>query len=321
MPDRASAHSTDYVVCVPARNEVERLPRLLKALAGQDVPGVVPVVVTINNSSDGSAECVRAARDRYAGRLDIICDEQVFEARNAHAGMARRRAMDQGLARLASNPAGVLISTDADATPPQGWIAANLRAIAGGADVVGGAIRLADTDDLPADLVRYHAMLARYWGEVRGIEDAIDPVAWDLPPRHGDHTGASLAITASAYVLAGGVPPIPTGEDRGLVQAALAGGARLVHPVDVWVYVSAREDGRAVGGMAEAMRGLHADIARGKGPMVPPFDAWEERARWRLGLRHGSGQGPDGARRIATEEALLPPMPETLSLLDHYGAR
>lgn len=307
----------DFILCVPARNEIDRLPRLLDALAGQDIDGLIPVVVTVNNSDDGSAQWLRAAAARYAGRLDIHCDEQHFPADRAHAGTARRRAMDEGMRRLPNLDTGILLTTDADARPPSGWIGGNLRAIAAGADVVGGALRLDDSEPLPEALVRHYRLLSRYWADVRNREDAIDPVPWDAPPRHGDHTGASLAIRARTYLEAGGVPAIPTGEDRALVQAALVTGARLAHPIDVWVHVSAREDGRALGGMADAMRRLREQSAAGSGPMVPPFAAWEARARWRRGLRGAA----DGAIRIATDEPMLPPMPETLCLLDHYGAR
>ena len=42
---------------------------------------------------------------------------------------------------VAAEPAGVILTTDADAMPSDGWIEANLKAITGGADVVGGRIR------------------------------------------------------------------------------------------------------------------------------------------------------------------------------------
>jgi hypothetical protein len=149
-----------------------------------------------------------------------------------------------------------------------------------------------------------------YWREVRAIEDEIDPSPHDPAPRHGDHTGASLAITTAAYLSAGGVPEQPTGEDRALVIAAQAQGARLVHPLAVWTRVSARTTGRAAGGMAEDMSRLF-DQARNGGPiMAPDFSHWRQRAIWRRGQRHDAAS----ARRLSALETQLPAMPLDMDL-------
>ena len=55
------APSHPAVVCIPARNEAERLPRLLRALAAQDgfsVAAPLKVVIVSNNCTDGTVEAV-----------------------------------------------------------------------------------------------------------------------------------------------------------------------------------------------------------------------------------------------------------------------
>jgi len=291
-------------ICVPARNEAERLPRLLQALAEQDWPFRIPVLIAVNNSSDATLALSEDAQTRHADRLSIAIENTVFPPDRAHAGSARRHAMDAGLRLLPDLGSGILVSTDADARPPQHWLSSIMRAIDRGSDLVGGRIVIDEEESLPVPVARLQAAWDAYWEMVRTIEDEMDPVPWDPAPRHGDHTGASLAITGVHYLAAGGIPIMPSGEDRALVTAAVANGAKLTHPHDVWVRVSPRRDGRAQAGMAEAMSALFAAAQSGDTPMVPGYDQWRARARWRRDLR----QAPDGFREIARCEAALPPM-------------
>jgi len=283
--DDRSVDPLPFCVCVPARNEVARLPVLLRALAAQTVAGPVRVAVLVNNSGDETAQAARNAATALEGRLDMTLREVTLPAERAHAGEARSLAMDLGISVLDGREDGVLISTDADSRPPRNWVANILCAFQEGADIVGGRLVIDDRDPLPHDMIRARALWDHYWAEVRAIEDAIDPVAWDLAPRHGDHTAASLALRVSTYRAAGGVPPIASGEDRALVEAAVAIGARLRHPDDVWTRVSGRLDGRACGGMADHLVALADTLAQGQPVLAPSLDQWRERARWRAQLR------------------------------------
>ena len=79
----------------------------------------------------------------------------------------------------------LLVSTDADCRPPPNWLAENL-AHAGPVRIVGGRIELDDAEaDKRPQLFARHQNFGDYWRNVREIEDAVDPVPWDLPPRHG----------------------------------------------------------------------------------------------------------------------------------------
>ena len=294
-------------VCVPARNEAAQLPILLDALAAQTVAGRIAVALCINNTDDDSVAVVADIAARQASRLDVRIDECALTPRVAHVGTARRRAMDAGLALL--DGGGLLLSTDADCRPPPGWIAANLAAFANGADIVGGRIVLDDAEPIAPGVVATMARYDRYWAAVREIEDTIDPSPHDPPPRHGDHTGASLAIDAALYRAAGGVPAVACGEDRALVIAAVGAGGRLTHPLSVWTRVSARTQGRAAGGMAAAMGRLSDTIAHGDAPRVTGFDHWRRRAAWRRDERARCGV----AAMLAREER-LPSMPADIEL-------
>jgi hypothetical protein len=292
-----------FCVCVPARDEADRLPILLDALARQDVDGPVRVSILINNTVDDSVAAVARAQAAWGERLHLAVACHDLPPERAHAGTARRLAMEAGLARIDPD-CGVLISTDADTRPPPDWISAMLCAIDAGLDIVGGRIVVDDAEPLAAAMDAMQIKLDRYWACVRAIEDDIDPCRWDPAPRHGDHTGASLAILAPLYRAAGGVPAIPAGEDRALVEAAVAAGGRLGHPMSVWTRVSARTIGRATGGMADHMQALSVRVARGEPTFLPSFDQWRARAAWRRMRR----DQPGGDAGVARDEPLLPAM-------------
>jgi hypothetical protein len=300
-------------ICVPARNGAERLPAFFEAVAVLDWPSPIPVSIAVNNSSDDSLETIAAAQAAYEGRLDMRVSIAEFPEALAHAGSARRLAMTEGLRLLPTLQNGVLVSTDADARPPADWLRNVAAAFARGADLVGGKIVIdQEREPLPDAVARLRRTWDRYWAQVRDIEDRLDPVDWDPSPRHGDHTGASLAIRAELYLACGGVPLIPTGEDLALVQAAVAMGGRLAHPADVYVRVSPRRDGRAAGGMAAAMRDLFLAAHDTAVPMAPAFRHWAARATWRKQIRDGA----EGHAGIARREASLPPMPHDMRLED-----
>lgn len=310
LPD-VEAQRLSLCICVPARNEAERLPAFLEAVAKQDWPGLICISIAVNNTTDDSLEKIAVAKALYADRLDIQVAVADFPAELAHAGSARRLAMTEGLRHLPNLETGVLVSSDADVRPPADWLRNIVAAFVRGADLVGGKIVIdEEREPLHQRVAALRQAWDDYWTQVREIEDRIDPLDWDPAPRHGDHTGASLAIRAGLYVACGGVPLMRTGEDLALVRAAVAKGGRLVHPADVHVLVSPRTDGRADGGMAAAMREL-SEAAKGAArPMAPAFSHWVERAAWRRKWR----QKPDGNGYIAQHEPSLPAMPHDMPL-------
>ena len=296
------------VVAVPARDEAERLPRLLDALARQTMPAAL-ILLSLNNTSDQSGEAIAEARRRHPD-LKVEVDHVRFPPAQAHAGSARRRAMD--VAANLAGPEGLLLTTDADTRPPPDWLAANAAAMARGLDIVGGRIVIDELEPVPAAVAAATRLADRYWTQVRAIEDAIDPVPWDPPPRHGDHTGASLCLSVATYRDCGGVPAVRSGEDRALVREVLRRGGRLAHPADIWTRVSPRTIGRAADGMADHMKRLRDDSLAKAAVMVPSFEQWRRRAAWRRGFRERGG-----AALIADLEAGLPPMVNDMVLDEH----
>ena len=143
------------VVAIPVKNEAERLPACLAALADQrDRLGrplkrqVFGIVVFANNCTDDSGDLARALRDELSLAMRVV-DVSLMPG-VADAGNARRGAMDAALDWLAEDLAtdGVILTTDADSRVSPDWIVSNLEAIHAGADMVLGQIRLDEEGDL-----------------------------------------------------------------------------------------------------------------------------------------------------------------------------
>ena len=304
MPDGVG----NAVVCVPARNETERLPRLLSTLALQYGFGPdrrLRVLVVVNNSHDGTAARVREALPSWPA-LSVRLVEDVYDDPDAHVGTARRRALDLGADWLEDDCEGVLLSTDADARLAPGWIRANLAAL-NGAEMVGGRLVIDRESETPPELLALHAAVEAYWAAVREIEDRLDPPPYDPAPRHGDHTGASLALRAALYREVGGLPPLRRGEDNALVRLVREAGGRVRHCPGVSVLVSDRRDGRAEGGMAAEMA-RRADAATRPGEyQLPAPWHWDALIRRRAALRAAWLAGPGEAVRTLAGLGLAPP--------------
>lgn len=289
------------VVCIPARNEAERLPRLLRSLAAQEgltETGPLRVVVLANNCDDGTPGIVRA----LAGALPTLAlraIEAAIPAPEAHVGTARRMALEVGADWLAADghADGVLLTTDADAWLPPRWLAANLAALRS-ADVVGGRLVIDAEGAVAPALADLHARIERYWSGVRVLEDLIDPPPHDPAPRHGDHTAASLAFRAGLYRAVGGLPALPCGEDNALVARLTRQGARLRHCPAVEVHVSARREGRVSGGMATEMARREDAVASGGPYELPEAAHWLALVERRAALRRAWRRG-EAARRAA----------------------
>lgn len=252
--------SATVAICVPVRNEEALLPTLLSALADQRDcdSGEIVACFFLDGCTDDSAAILRAA----ALPMPIVIALGQAHA-EPNAGRARRAAMALGLERLRSD--GVLLSTDADSRPHDGWVAAARRALAL-ADVAAG--RIVAHDPAQARLERLYDRLHRH-------RRVLDPVAWDSGTGHHHAGGANLAIRADVYHALGGFQPLPAGEDAALLDDAARAGFRVRHDVAMVVDTSARRIGRVDGGLASWLRQL--DRA-GPGTVAHPADlAWQWR--------------------------------------------
>jgi hypothetical protein len=245
------------IVAIPVCNEAHNIQRCLMALNDQSYRGNYAVLLLLNNCTDNTAEIVLACQSSLSFRLNIIECTLPFE--QANAGCARSLAMNYA-AELTD---GVLLTTDADSYVGQNWLAANLDAIAMGADAVAGRAEIdpMDAARLPGRLLDDEARVVLFATLLDRIDSLLDPDRADPWPRHIQHSGASIAVTGEFYRRAGGVPCIPLGEDRAFFDELRRLDANVRHAPEVAVTVSGRLAGRAQGGMADTMlrRIYHAD--------------------------------------------------------------
>ena len=289
-----------FVVAIPVRDEEKRLPACLRALArqsdrsGQSIsPAQVRIVVFANNCTDQSASIARNLGRALS--LDIRVVEEELPPAVAHAGAARRAAMDMAEAWLmeTGDPTGVILTTDADSQVAPDWIAENLAAFELGAEAVLGRIDLDDDGKLlPAALHRRGELEDAYEKLLTELSWLLDPLAHNPWPHHATISGATLGITRSAYCRVGRLPRVPLGEDKALVDLLSRADASIRYCPTVHVITSGRTKGRAPGGVADtlAIRSKEPDAFCDEA--LEPFRTAFARAAWRACLRrrHGAGR-------------------------------
>lgn len=250
-------------VIIPAKDEAANLPDTLAALATQvDQHGhawpatAFEVIVLANNCQDTTAEVVRA-QARYYPQLQLHVAELQLPPAQAHVGRARQLLMDAACARLeqVGQPAGLVLSTDADTQVAPDWLAANQAAIAAGAEAVGGRIlTLGGGLHAPPAVRRTQLLDAAYHLLRARLESQLDPDPTDPWPRHHQHFGASLALTARAYRQVGGLPAVRYLEDEALWQALQRHDVPVRHCPAVRVVTSGRHEGRVEVGLSWQLR-------------------------------------------------------------------
>ena len=255
-PDPASRFpASRFVVAIPACNEAARIEACLRAVSEQrstqEGARCDHIVLLLNNCTDDTAGVVEWLRPHLGVPLTVA--SRHFPASQANAGHARSQALE--LAAEIAGADGIVATTDADGVVARDWIACTRSAFALGVEVVCGraVIDPVEAAQITAALHADDAREVAYGAMLDEIHGLVDPDPWDPLPRHTEHSGASIAVTVSAYRRAGGMPPLPTGEDRGFLLALRKVDARIRHAPDVHVTVSGRLQGRAAGGMADTM--------------------------------------------------------------------
>jgi len=250
------------VVVLPARNEAAHLPASLAALAAQVGCDGRPldrssfeVLLLANNCDDATAAVARcfAASQRGFG-LHVV--EASLPPAQANIGYVRRQLMDQAATRLEAigRPAAAIASTDADTRVAPDWLAATWRELDLGSDAVGGRILTDNCEHTSPAALRIQRVDAAHALLRSRLASLVDPQPFDPWPRHHQHFGASLAVTARAYRLAGGVPDVPFLEDEALIRALERVDLRVRHSPLVRVVTSSRTDGRAAVGLSWQLR-------------------------------------------------------------------
>ena len=298
LVDQSPLETCEACIVVPARDESVRIEKCLSALAGQVDPDGRPidpskyeVIVLANNCHDETAARARAFGARHP-RLVLHVVEIKFPPERSYVGCVRKLLMDEACRRLflLGRPDGVIVSTDADSFVDPGWIAGIMREVDAGADAVGGRIVADRVERLllhPSAELTYLRQVA-YDFLIAELEDLIDPDPFDAFPRHFNHIGASLAVTAGLYAQIGGLPDVLEDEDKALYKAILRSGARFRHSLDVRVTTSARLDGRVEHGFSAGLRHFGSLGQQSRPLLVESVSASEIRLRARHALREVS---------------------------------
>ncbi|MBW4529293.1 MAG: glycosyltransferase family 2 protein [Aphanothece saxicola GSE-SYN-MK-01-06B] len=299
-------------VVIPVRNEQAVLSGVIAALAAQrDLKGEAldahdfEVLLLLNNCTDATAAVAESLQQRFP-QLALHVAQVNFDPHEAHVGRARQSLFDVAFQRFErlNRPAGLILSTDADSRPAPDWIAQNALEVAAGVDGVGGWISLDRVErlELPAGVRRLFSLDVMYRRALEELRSLYAPQLHDPFPRHHQHFGASIAVTAAAYGRAGGMPLRASSEDVALYQAVLDSGGRFRHSFRVRVVTSARMVGRAQRGLADAIQAWNGLVGAASPVFVEPAHAAEERlARLGLWCFHHPGVNPPPALTVTPE--------------------
>jgi hypothetical protein len=295
LVERPPLATCEACIVVPARDESARIEKCLSALVRQldstgvpIDPGRYEVIVLANNCCDETALRARAFGRRHP-EFVLHVVEIYFPPEKSYVGCARKLLMDEACRRLflLGRPNGIIASTDADSFVDRAWIAGIIQEVEAGADAVGGRI-VADRGERvllhPSAEIAYLRQAA-YGFLIAELEDLIDPDPFDPFPRHFNHIGASLAITAALYTRIGGLPDVLEDEDKELYKSIVRVEGRFRHSLDVRVTTSARLDGRVEHGFSAGLRHF-GDLGRQAQPLlVESVCASEIRLRARRAIR------------------------------------
>lgn len=302
-------------VIIPAKNEAANLPATLAALAAQTdrhgqplLPHSFEVLVLANNCQDQTAQVVREFASRHP-RLRVQVAEVMLPAAEAHVGRARRLLMDEACRRLeqGGHPGAFVASTDADTRVSPTWLVCTATELATGADAVGG--RILTYDAAPRSAVRRCQLQDATYNLLRAqLEDRVDPQAYDPWPRHHQHFGASLAVTAVAYRRVGGLPVVPYLEDEALFQNLIRHDLSLRHSPAVQVYTSSRQQGRVEVGLSWQLRQWAALQQTQQEPLVENphrlLAEWQLRYSLRQLWQHPCAATPEVADAVVAATGL-----------------
>ena len=197
-------------VVIPAFDEERGIGRTLDAVAAQRDTDFTVVVVD-NNSTDRTADVVRAFAAAHPLPRIVVIDEQQ-KGTGAAADTGMRYAISQGATYLAR--------TDADCLPAPDWTQRIKAGFDSGLRLVSGQL-IPRTDEgvswIDRTIIRVALEVASAFGKVRsGNRDPGYLGPYVMTP------GCNMAITAELYVAAGGFPRTAIEdlhEDRALVNA------------------------------------------------------------------------------------------------------
>jgi Glycosyl transferase family 2 len=288
-------NTCEVCVVIPARDESLRIEKCLLALVDQTDSHRVPIsssryeiIVLANNCRDATASLAREVGRRHP-QLALHVVEIELPAEKSFVGGARKILMDEACRRLylIKRPNGIIASTDGDTVVESTWLSSIIDEVDAGADAVSGRI-VADRGErmlLRPFAQRTYLRLVAYDFLIAELEHLIDPDLIDPFPRHSNHLGASMAVTATTYAQIGGLPDVREDEDSALYRAILLSGARFRHSLKVRATTSARLDGRVECGFSTGLKQFCKLDQNSASLLVESVSASETRLRARRILR------------------------------------
>lgn len=231
---------TRIAVVVPAHNEDQYLGACLSSLrraaAHPSLEGcVVEIVVVLDHCQDRS---LTVAQD--AG---VIC----VELHACNVGAARDAGARLALARGAT----WLAFTDADSQVEDDWLCAQQYVVAAQAcDAICGIVAVDDWSDYPLHV------RAQYEAHYESCDG------------HRHIHGANLAVSAQAYLRAGGFKPLTCHEDVTLVREIESLGMCVAWSARPSVHTSSRRVARLAGGFSDFLRSLEAALPLSRAPVA-----------------------------------------------------
>ena len=229
---------------MPVHDEEGHLGAALSALrtASEDLARRRPSVgVGITVVLDHCTDCSTEIADRFAGSQPGV---RVLRRRFRNAGASRAAGVAAAIRDLDGGTLDTtwLANTDADSRVPESWLVRQLHFADAGWDVLLGSVE-PDSAGMDPDLLRSWRLRHR------------------LEERHSNVYGANLGVRALAYRQAGGFPPLPSSEDRALVEQLRRRGFAVTATDSTRVLTSGRTAARAPHGFGSYLRALGVETA------------------------------------------------------------
>lgn len=294
------------IIVVPASDEASGIRACLEGLATsvRSATGHATIMLVVNNTVDDT-ERLALERVEAAALNAVVIAMEI--PRSGGVGLARAAGFSLAASLWRGEPC--YLTTDADSVVDTNWLARSQQwlrrcdAVCGNVSPAPGAMA-----HLPLSIGSPGALEGRYWQLVMEIDSLLDPDPVNPWPHHGRASGASLAVRSGAYHAIGGFSPVPCDEDTDLVRRLKVAGYRVKYADDVKVDTSCRLDGRAPGGMADALARRCRDLDSVADSVLEPAATHVLRVRARRQCRESLqyGQPLDTlARFLDVDPALL----------------
>jgi len=203
--------TVSLIVC--ARNEEQRLPRLLRAFAQQDYPaGKLEICLVDDRSTDRTGELITAFAAAHFNIIPLRIDDTL-----PHFA-PKKRAIDTAIRRTAGE---IILLTDADAEPGPQWVQEMARAFTPNVAMVCG--------------YSPYAPRATFWQKILALEYFSHAAVAAGGIGHGRPltcTGSNLAYRREAYFRIGGFDGIAhwiSGDDDLLLHKMRAARIGKIH--------------------------------------------------------------------------------------------